>query len=192
MNPKSRSIAQVAASLAENARAEHEIEEEISRSRLVSFLLSMRVAKKQTQEEIAATMSCDPSKVSRIESGNDDRLRWSDILKYSSALNLSISLLFEDPSIPVASRIKERVFRIKEDLDYLTRIANECGSDDQVAKKIHEFSGEVLFNFLVRYNQHSEELQSIFRVSPTPISALADDAPDTMQDDPSPDSVAVG
>lgn len=172
MSTKSKAIAQMAAALAGDPKVEQEVQHEIITSSFVSHLLSLRVSKGLTQEQIAESMGCDPSKISRIESGNDINLKWPDVVGYVTALGFNMSVLFEDPSIPAAERIKECVWRIHRDLEALTALAEQVGGNDKIAQKIHQFSGEVLLNFLMNHKGHSDKLRSIVRVPTQHLSAL--------------------
>jgi transcriptional regulator with XRE-family HTH domain len=166
MNTKSKKIAAMAASLAGNPEVEQRVLDAISANSMVSCLLAMRVKKCLTQEQVAQRMKCNPSKVSRMESGSDLQLKWADVVCYASAINMNMCVLFEDPSLPAAERIKQCVFSISEDLDKLTDLAKQVGGNDEIAKKIHQFSGEVLLNFLLRFKDHSEKLQSVVKLAP--------------------------
>ena len=166
MDTNTHDIAKMAAALADAPEVENAVCKEIGRSTLVSMLLSMRVAKGRTQEEIAKAMGCDSSKVSRIESGNDSALRLGDIIAYVGALGQSITLSFDDPTIPAANRIKDHVFRIAKDLKELAALAGDVGENDKIAQKIHQFYGEVLFNFLVQYRDGYEQLNTSIKLKP--------------------------
>ncbi len=163
---KFKTVAEAAAHLAEDPAVENRVTDEITRNEVVSALLEMRVAKGLTQEQIAKSMECDPSTISRIESGNDRQLKWEDIVGYVNALGVNMCFFFEDPSLPAAGRIKHLVFRIHEDLESLAELAKQVGGEDQIAKKIHQFYGEVLMNFLVKFKASHDKLSSIVKVNP--------------------------
>lgn len=165
MNSNLRTTAQAAALLAGNPNAEHEVQQEINNSRLVSKLISLRVAKGLTQEKIAEAMDCDPSKISRLESGNDYGLKYVDVARYVQALNVDMLLEFHDPDAAATDQIKTSVFRIHENLEKLCELAKQVGENDQIAEKIHQFYGEVLFNFLVRYQDSYGKLPKPMRVT---------------------------
>jgi transcriptional regulator with XRE-family HTH domain len=181
MNPHSQALSQIAAALAGKPEVESKVFAEITRNSLVSCLLNFRVSRGLTQEQVAKRMGCDPSKVSRMESGNDDGLKWPDIVSYIQAVNVTMSILFEDPLLPAAEQIKQCVFSIKENLDELTELARSVGGNDEIARKIHQFSGEVLINFLIQYKEHSEQLRSVLKISsnpdPLPIPATCGELP---------------
>ena len=88
----------MAAALADNPSVEQDVQKEIQRNAMVSYLLSLRVSKGLTQEQVATAMGCDASKISRLESGNDETLKWGDIADYTSALNVQMFVLVEDPT----------------------------------------------------------------------------------------------
>ena len=111
-------------------------------------------------------MGCDASTVSRIESSNDRHLKWTDIVGYASALNVQMSILFDQESLPAATRIKHAVFRIHADLEGLADLAKQVGGDDKISKKIHEFYGDVLLNFMIKFSDSAEQLPRPVKVTP--------------------------
>lgn len=161
MNTKFKSAAEAAAHLAENPEVEKLVRDEIGRSSVVSTLLEMRVEKGLTQEQIAESMGCDASVISRIESGNDRLLKWADITGYCGALKLGMNIMFIDSSLPAAARIQQCVLKIHEDLEILAKLAKEVGADDSIAQEINRFYREVLFNFLARFKQNHDLLPTI-------------------------------
>ena len=84
------SVGDAAAFLAENGVVKKEVEEEVENSRVVNNLLQLRVSKGMTQRELAERMGCDPSKISRMEAGNDLQLKKEDVLQYLSALDVTM------------------------------------------------------------------------------------------------------
>ncbi|EIP99436.1 putative transcriptional regulator [Opitutaceae bacterium TAV1] len=156
--------ARAAALLADDPSVGTEVDREIRYSRVVSHLLSMRVSKGLTQEQVARAMGCDASKISRLESGNDGSLRWMDIVGYAHALNADIRLSFEDRDLPAAEKIKQCVFGIDDGLKQLAILAKNLGADDEITQKIHSFYAEVLFNFLVRYQDSADSIGLTIRV----------------------------
>ena len=165
---KFKSVAEAAAALAENPKVKQSVEHEINCAGLIATLLELRVSKGLTQQQMAEAMGCDASKVSRMEAGHDFALKWADIVGYLGALNVGLHMVFEDPSLPAADRIKQHVFRIHDDLEKLAALAKQVGGEDEIAKKIHQFYGEVLINFLVRYKQNFNKLCAVVKVDPKP------------------------
>ncbi len=168
MSPKTKSIGKMAADLAGIPEIEQEVDRGIRCSIVISHLISMRIERDITQEEVATKMKCDPSKISRLESGTDLGLKWVDVARYASALGYQTRLTFEDPTLPSAERIKQCVFQIAEDLERLTRLVASDTTDKEMTAKIRQFSGEVLVNFLLRYKDHADRLRSVIKVDAQP------------------------
>lgn len=82
------SVGDAAAFLAEDDAVKSEVEEEVENSRIVNNLLQLRMSKGVTQRELAERMGCDPTKISRMEAGNDLQLKEEDVLQYLSALDV--------------------------------------------------------------------------------------------------------
>jgi transcriptional regulator with XRE-family HTH domain len=187
MKTRFKNTADAAAHLAENPDVAPAVQQEIQRNTLVSTLLAMRIGKGLTQETIAQRMGCDPSKISRIESGNDEQLKWLDIIGYTIALQVQMSVLFDDESLPPAVRIKQCVFKIDDDLRKLALMAQEFDGDNRTAEKINEFYKEVLFNFLKRFTANQERLTNFISIPPRtqiPASKEGDPAESGEKDAP--------
>lgn len=159
-----KNVADAAAQLAGDPEMSNRVTEEIERNELVSALLENRIAKGLTQENIASVMGVDASTVSRIESGNDRQLKWSDIAGYAGALKLRMNILLDDPSWPAAERIKQCVFKIHDDLESLVSLAHTVGGDEGITRGIDRFYKDVLFNFLVRYKGSYDKLSSVIKI----------------------------
>ena len=124
------SIGDAAAYLAGDEKVKQQVDEEICCSQLVNTLLQLRIEKGISQKELAKRIGCDPSKISRLEAGNDLQLKIGDVRQYLSALDVTMNMVFEDTSLPVAKKVD---------------------GDEVIINKIHVFCSEVLFNFLSRF-----------------------------------------
>jgi transcriptional regulator with XRE-family HTH domain len=144
---KTSEAASLAALLAGDPAVEAKVEREIQFSTVVSHLLSLRVGKGLTQDQVAEAVGCDASKISRLEAGTDDNLKWMDMVRYADAVGVDIRLAFENRDMPAADRIKHCVFEIDHGLKQLAELA-----------KIHSFYAEVLFNFLARYKDNCDSI----------------------------------
>lgn len=164
MEKKFTSSSDAAAYLADDAAVKQKVDAEISASTLVSAMIRMRVGKGISQSEIAKAMGCTPSKISKLEAGNDSVLKWGDVCAYLSAIGMNLSLMFDDSSLPAAERIKQCVFRTHELLEDLAKLAEEVGDDTEITQKIYQFYGEVLFNFVTRFGDSYKRLASIIKV----------------------------
>ena len=154
------STAELAAQLAGNPKVQKQVEQEIRNSKLVSTLIIFRTQKNLSQKEIADAMGCTASKISKLESGNDQNLKWGDIVSYLAALEIKTSILFDDETLPAAYRIKHRVLEIHRLLEGLADLAQSVNDDKSIVDKIHQFYGEVLFNFLVHFEANHDLLKN--------------------------------
>ena len=152
------SAGDAAAYLAGDEKVKQQVDEEICCSQLVNTLLQLRMEKGISQKELAKRIGCDPSKISRMEAGNDLQLKMGDVMQYLSALNVKMNMVFEDTSLPVAEQIKQHVFLIHEKLEELVKLAKQVDGDEVIINKIHVFCSEVLFNFLSRFGDSYKKL----------------------------------
>lgn len=63
--------------------------------------------------------------------------------------------------MPAADQIKQHVFSIHEKLESLVRIAKEVDGDTEIVGKINQFYGEVLFNFLSKFESSHPKLRLV-------------------------------
>jgi transcriptional regulator with XRE-family HTH domain len=160
--------AKLAAFLADDPEVETRVNAEIAKKRLVTAMIKARVQKGWNQRQMANAMKCTPSRICRLESSTDENLRMGDVIAYFQALGMGVDLLLNDKSLPVAARIKHCVLRTDALLKELAGIAQELNGETEVVDKIHQFYGEVLFNFLTRFSDRYENLLSVIQVSESP------------------------
>ncbi|NTU52396.1 MAG: helix-turn-helix transcriptional regulator [Chlorobiaceae bacterium] len=154
------SASEAAAFYAGDDKFKNLVDEEISQNQISYQLLQTRISKNISQKELANLMGCDPSKISRMESGNDLNLKIGDIKNFLSALDVDIKFLFEDKYLPAAEKIKNHVYAIHDQLDALAKTAKEI-NNDEIIEKIKIFYGEVLLNFLIRYKDSHQTIHTI-------------------------------
>jgi transcriptional regulator with XRE-family HTH domain len=181
MAKRFQSAAEAAAFLADNEEVEARVEKEVLANRLVTALIHARIEKGYTQKDVALAMGCNPSKISKIEAGTDQTLKWSDVVDYLSALNVGLTVFFEDGDMPAAERIKSHVFRIHSDLESLAELAKQYCDDPDIPDKIHQFYGEVLFNFIAKFQDSYGKLGSIVIPSEEPTQSRQDPESDSTE-----------
>ncbi|HWR00472.1 MAG TPA: helix-turn-helix transcriptional regulator [Chlorobaculum sp.] len=152
------SAADAFAALAGDENIKERIKEEASRTTIVDGLIRMRIQKGVSQKKLAERMKCTSSKISRFEAGTDDNLKLCEVRDYVSALNIGMTIMFENQEVPAAELIKQHVFAIHEKLECLVKIAEEVDGDEEIVDKIQKFYGDVLFNFLKRFQDSHTKL----------------------------------
>jgi transcriptional regulator with XRE-family HTH domain len=172
MSKKSMTTATLAASLTGNPEAAKRVARHQAETRFVRTLIDMRVARKLSQRELAKNMSVSPSKVCRLEASRDEDLNLGDVFLYLKALGMTMSVIFDDPTLPAADRIKHHVFAVHDQLEQLQKLACQIGGEDAISDKIKQFYGEVLFNFVLRLGDSYAKLPSV-----TPIRLDGADVP---------------
>lgn len=138
----------LAASLTGDPEAAARVTAHQAETRFVRALIDTRVEKRLSQRDLAKKMGVGPSKVCRMEACTDGDLNLGDVMLYARALGVNMSVLFDDPALPAADRIKHHVFAVHDLLEQLMKLAHQVGGDDTICAKIKQFYGEVLFNFM--------------------------------------------
>jgi hypothetical protein len=72
-----------------------------------------------------------------------------------------MSIVFENNDLPAADQIRQHVFSIHEKLESLVKIAKEVDGDTEIVGKINQFYGEVLFNFLSKFESSYSKLRMV-------------------------------
>jgi transcriptional regulator with XRE-family HTH domain len=152
---------EIAALLADDDEAAQRVESELAKNKLVRTLVRHRLRKDLTQKQVAEAMGCGPSKISKLESGDDESLKWGDIVRYAEAVDAKLNLMVSDEQLPVADQIKHHVLLIHERLEELKRLAERVPHDESIVSKIDEFYGQVLFNFLLRFGDSYSSFQTL-------------------------------
>jgi len=148
MSKKHTTTAMLAASLTGDPEAAARVAAHQAETRFVRTLIDMRIEKKLSQRDLAKKMGVGPSKVCRMEACCDKDLNLGDVFLYAKALGVTMSVMFDDPALPAADRIKHHVFAVHDLLEQLMKLARQVGGDDSICAKIKQFYGEVLFNFM--------------------------------------------
>jgi transcriptional regulator with XRE-family HTH domain len=159
-----QSAAMAASFLADDEQVAPQVEQEVLRTRVVTALVKLRITKGLTQKQVAEVIGCDASKISKLEASYDASLKWGDLVSYLNCLGVNATLILEDDNLPASDRIKRAVFRIHELLQELAQLAKEVNDDSEITDKIHQFYGEVLFNFLMKFADSYEKLSSVIEI----------------------------
>lgn len=160
----SHSVAEMAVDILDDPSAKERVEKLIANRRLIEQLILQRLLREKTQTEVAKHMGCHTSKISRMEAGSDQDLKFGDILGYLSALDMDLSMILVDPTSPIAVRIKHAVFQIDDQLKKLTKLASFSG-DEEITRGIDRFYREVLFKFFRNFKNTYDEFRDRLQIS---------------------------
>lgn len=140
--------AAIAAILEEPAYEAH-LEGVIKAGAMVRRMMDMRIALGITQRQVAEVLQCSPSRISKLESGDDDRVSWADLSAYFGALNVDVRLVLDAHDLPADERLRMLIGDIAHLLGAVADVAEFAGDTGAVRMKSHAFLGEVLLPLLV-------------------------------------------
>ncbi len=106
------------------------------------------------QAEIASKPSCTQSRVSKLENSGIDAIKVSELVSYTQALGLNMSISFHEEMTSVES-VKYDAFEIKKHLDHLADFAYR---DDEIFEGVKDFYNEYLTNILRLFKQSTSKL----------------------------------
>ena len=145
-----------------------DLEKEIANKRLAKTLFAMRCSEGISPEEMASRLDWPVSEVERIEGADIDGIRVSELVAYTKALGLRMSIAFHRKMTAVEC-VKFHVFQIKRHLDHLAKLAHR---DDALLEGVRKFYAEYLANVLRLFRDSvgrlpgkAEEKQSVLDVS---------------------------
>lgn len=160
-NTKKERVDAMARTLGCEAETAELVYDHINARTLARGLMLARMKHNLTQKELAARMGCSESKVCRMEAAADADLNFGDILAYANAVGLEMSFLFDDTTLPNATRIKHCVCKVASMLKHLTDLAAEDDEDNRMRNAINAFQVEVLMNFLIKYRESGAAIPSL-------------------------------
>lgn len=146
-DPKAKhaSVAEMVRRVSDDPQFADAFDRRVNRRRLVKHLFAMRSAEGLSQKDIAERIGCSQSRISKLESGNDDDLRLADLAAYLGALDLDLCLVFGQKDSTIVNKIKYHAVAIKRLLAELVKLAQ---IDKQIAAGVAGFHGEAFFNLI--------------------------------------------
>lgn len=114
------------------------VDQQIKSSQLIKHLIANRVRNGFSQKDIAERMGCTQSRISKLESGQDDDLRLGDLKQYLEATDLQLRLVISPRSHKTVDEIKFHAFCIKQLLLRLVKLVKD--DDEDVADGIARFA----------------------------------------------------
>lgn len=136
-----------------------EVREEVLKTlesrQAVSQLTAMRMRAGLSQSQVAKQMECSQGKISKFEHSKDDDLTLGKIKAYAEAVQCDFATTVTPKDIEPVDHVKLHAFAIHRHMKDMAKLAHR---DEDVAKKVAEFFGEVFFNMSRLINDASEEL----------------------------------
>jgi len=154
MGKRYRSVSEVVKNLSDDKQFQEDFDRQISDKILSKALFAMRCSKGMTQAEIASKLNCTQSRVSKLENSGIDAIKVSELVAYTQALGLNMSISFHKEMTSVDS-VKFHAFEIKKHLDHLADLAYR---DDEIFEGVKNFYNEYLTNILRLFKQSASKL----------------------------------
>ena len=121
-----------------------DLDQTLTNRKTARRLSALRVLKKVSQAEVAKAMGCTQSKVSKLESSDDDRWTIEDMRSYSKAIGFKTHLGIIPLDLKPTEEVKALTFAIKNRMESLTDLA-KC--DEEIAVGVSNFFYEIFVNF---------------------------------------------
>jgi transcriptional regulator with XRE-family HTH domain len=149
-----RSVTDMIAGETSDQELVSELQQEIEDTRLAKTLIIMRTAAGITQAEMAKKLGRTQGSVSKLEHARNDSIKVSDLMAYADALDLVLSISFQEEKNAVES-VKYHAFQIQKHLDHLAKLAHR---DDDILEGVKRFFSETLYNVLRLIGESVEKL----------------------------------
>jgi len=145
MGKKFKNVSDMIRSLSEREEFKNDSLKLIRRRRLSKFLFFLRCERNLTQKELADRLRCSQSRISKIESSDDESLTVKDFLDYAKVLDLQLEIGYRKKSVKIVDLIKYHAFKIDGYLKQLTGLA-KAKDDETLIKGVSNFFKEALMN----------------------------------------------
>ena len=94
MNERLSKVANIAAELVGDDSFGEQVQDLIDKTTIIKTLIGFRLKRGLTQKQIAEKIGVTPSYVSKLESGLDEDMKLSEIIKYCLSLSVKFILPF--------------------------------------------------------------------------------------------------
>lgn len=128
----------------------------INARRLSRLLTVMRVKKGMNQQQAAEKCGCSQSRISKLEYKADRKITIGELLDYSDALGLDMSVLFTPKKMKIVDRVKRHAFQIEQQLYRLVKLSK---GDKEMEKAARGFHSKCLTNMLSTIGKSKNSIQ---------------------------------
>lgn len=122
-----------------------DFEKHVAERFIAKTLLGLRAELGISQKEIADSMQCTQSRVSKLENSTDTQLRLGDVDEYLKALGLELHIIMQPTSWTAVDEVKYHAFEMKKDLDGIVKLAH---GDEKIVEGVRNFWAEAFVNVL--------------------------------------------
>ena len=145
MSKKHKSVSDLIKSMDLPEERKKEQIDYINARRLSRLLTVIRVKKGMNQQQAAEKCGCTQSRISKLEYKEDRKITIGELLDYSDALDLDLSVMFLPKKMKIVDRVKLHAFQIEQLLQRLVKLSK---GDKKMGKAVSAFHNECLVNML--------------------------------------------
>jgi len=142
-----KNVKEMIRNMATEQRLKMSISKEMASTQLSKFLITLRCKNNLTQKQIAKKIGCTQSRISKIETSQDEDIRIKDLIDYAKALNLKLEIGYRHSSMKIVDLIKYHALKISEYLNQLVAITRDK-EDAAIDKGVESFFGETIYNMI--------------------------------------------
>jgi predicted XRE-type DNA-binding protein len=145
MSKKHRSVSDLIKSMDLPKEQKQEQIDYINSRRLSRLLAVMRTQKGMNQQKAAEKCGCTQSRISKLEYKEDRKVSIGELLDYSDALDMEMSVVFLPKKLRIVDHVKLHAAQIEH---LLKRLVSLSQGDKAMAKAVGAFHSECLVNML--------------------------------------------
>jgi transcriptional regulator with XRE-family HTH domain len=110
---------------------------------VIKLLIALRALADKSQSDLAKSLGCSQSRISKLESGKDGDLRLEDFHAYLTALGYDMKIVIGKRDQTAFDEVKYHALSIKRLLDHLADLA---GDDESMSRGVLKAIGETWYN----------------------------------------------
>lgn len=131
---------------------------EYIKARQLSRLLTvMRAQKKLSQKQAAEKLGWTQGRISKLETKEDRKISVGDLLDYSDALGIEMSLVFLPKKMKIVDRVKMHAFEM---VSLLQRLVKLSKGDRKMEQGVVHFHDECINNLIQMIEASQEKIRS--------------------------------
>jgi len=156
MSKKYKSVAELIKSMDLSKEQKQEQIDYLNRRTLSRLLTVMRSQKGMNQQEAAEKCGCTQSRISKLEYKEDRKVTIGELLDYSDALDLELSVVFLPKKLRIVDRVKVHAAQIEHLLRHLVKMSK---GDRKMEKAVNNFHRECMVNMMAIIEKSQKSLR---------------------------------
>lgn len=155
-NKKYNTVSEMVHAVAEDRAFADALDKQIAERQVIKVLISLRALADKSQGDLAKTMGCSQSRISKLESAKDGDLRLEDFHAYLTALGYDMKIVIGKRDQTAFDEVKYHALSIKRLLDHFAHLA---GDDETMAHGVLKAIGETWYNLAKMLEDSARKLK---------------------------------